>query len=114
MTLKGESHLFKYAALGDEDFGEALARLEPLLLQAGFSLRVHKESFFSDTLTLLLLPDILWQRADNLFGPAVVKEHFINYGLACTPEGAAPRQRLPWWVFIPAAAMLGWILYSTL
>lgn len=112
VTLAGQSHVFQYAALGDEDFGEALARLEPLLLQVGFSLRVYTESFYSDTLTLLLLPDTLWQRADNLFGPAAVQQHFIRYSVACTPDPAAPRARMPWWVFIPAVALIGWILYS--
>ncbi|HKS33484.1 MAG TPA: hypothetical protein VJS14_07120 [Enterobacteriaceae bacterium] len=86
VTLAGTSHVFQHAALGDEGFEQTMARLEPLLLQIGYSLRVHVESFHNDMMTLLLLPDTFWQRANNLFGPQAVMQHFLRYGLNYTRD----------------------------
>lgn len=111
VTLTGTSHVFQHAALGDDGFEQTMARIEPLLLRIGYSQRVHVESL-SDTLTLLLLPDTFWQRADNLFGPAVVQEHFVRYGLTPLAMTASPRAKIQWWVLIPMVVIVGLILYS--
>jgi len=86
VTLMGTPHVFQHAALGDEGFEQTMARIEPLLLQVGYSLRVHVESLSSDTLTLPLLPDTFWQRADNLFGLQTVRQHFVRYAEAYTVD----------------------------
>ncbi|ROP62754.1 hypothetical protein EDF81_1262 [Enterobacter sp. BIGb0383] len=113
VTLMGTSHVFQHAALGEDGFEQTMAQLEPLLLQIGYSLRIHVESL-SDTLTLLLLPDTFWQRADNLFGPAVVKEHFVRTGQTPLETTTAPRTKIQWWVLIPVVVIVGGILYSQL
>lgn len=123
VTLKGTSYIFQHAAVGEDGFEQTMARIEPLLLQIGYSLRAHVESLSSDTLTLVVLPDTFWQRANNLFGPQTVMQHFLRYGHSYTRDSqgiyspaepaAPPREKLAWWVFLPGAGIVVWALYQT-
>lgn len=124
VTLMGKDYRFEECGLCEDGdgFEQAMDRLEPLLLQAGYSLRVHVESFHNDTLTLLLLPDTFWQRANNLFGPQTVRQHFVRYARAYTTDSqgmyspaepaAAPREKPAWWLLLPGVALGIWGLYQ--
>lgn len=131
VTLAGSDYRFPHRSMGEDGFSEGMAEIEALLLTAGYGLRVQMENLESDTLTLLLMPETAWQRAEAEFGIATVSGHFqpleqaysmVDQEILPTEEMPAPDVRAasrkapktgyPLWIYLPALCFLGWIVYK--
>lgn len=72
-------HVFHHHSLGSDEYAAEQARIERLLLAAGYALRVHTESLMSDTLSFLLMPVSAWQYVEQQFGTESVSKYFVPY-----------------------------------
>lgn len=60
--------------MGSDGFDTELVRIEHILANSGYSLRVYQNSTFSDTLSFLLIPSDEWKRVEQHYSPGI----FLN------------------------------------
>ncbi|EEG0236387.1 hypothetical protein OP331_001851 [Salmonella enterica subsp. enterica] len=91
INLVDTQYVFHHYPMGSDGFDTELVRIEHILANSGYSLRVYQNSTFSDTLSFLLIPSDEWKRVEQRYSPEHISAYFVPYGKQLViPEVAAP------------------------
>ncbi|ECF2752788.1 hypothetical protein E2D35_15875 [Salmonella enterica subsp. enterica serovar Ituri] len=91
INLVDTQYVFHHYPMGSDGFDTELVRIEHILANSGYSLRVYQNSTFSDTLSFLLIPSDEWRRVEQRYSPEHISAYFVPYGKQLViPEVAAP------------------------
>ncbi|EBS0946653.1 hypothetical protein A3V04_01085 [Salmonella enterica subsp. enterica serovar Enteritidis] len=91
INLVDTQYVFHHYPMGSDGFDTELVRIEHILANSGYSLRVYQNSTFSDTLSFLLIPSDEWKRVEQHYSPEHISEYFVPYGKQLViPEVTAP------------------------
>lgn len=80
VTLAGQQHRFHHHEMGTDGFDNEWERVEHLLSQNGYGLRLQIGNGISDTMSFLLLPSDEWGQVEQEYGAKSVSAHFVVYG----------------------------------
>ncbi|EJH7013994.1 hypothetical protein NFT50_003199 [Salmonella enterica] len=82
-------YVFHHYPMGSDDFDAELVRIEHILTNSGYTLRVYQDT--SDTLSFLLMPSDEWKRVEQHYSPEHISAYFVPYGKQLViPESAVP------------------------
>ncbi|MGC7990735.1 hypothetical protein ACP3WT_23935 [Salmonella enterica] len=91
INLVDTQYVFHHYPMGSDGFDTELVRIEHILANSGYTLRVYQNSTFSDTLSFLLIPSDEWKRVEQHYSPEHISAYFVPYGKQLViPEVAAP------------------------
>lgn len=91
INLVDAQYMFHHYPMGSDGFDTELVRIEHILANNGYTLRVYQNSIFSDTLSFLLIPSDEWKRVEQHYSPEHISAYFVPYGKQLViPEVAAP------------------------
>lgn len=80
VSLAGQQHRFHHHQMGTDGFDDEWERVEHLLSQNDYGLRLQVSNGISDTMSFLLLPCDAWGQMEQAYGTAGVAAHFVIYG----------------------------------
>lgn len=80
VNLAGNQHRFHHHQMGTDGFDNEWERLEHLLSQHDYGLRLQIGNGISDTMSFLLLPSDVWVQMEQEHGAESVSAHFVVYG----------------------------------
>ncbi|QTF07668.1 hypothetical protein HC231_06800 [Brenneria izadpanahii] len=88
INIAGKQHVFHHYQIETEGFEAELARIENILAQSGYALRVYCEGEPSDMMSLLLMPSTAWKRVEQCYRPEHISAYFIPYRYQFVAEDA--------------------------
>ncbi|EBS7636880.1 hypothetical protein CDR68_24810 [Salmonella enterica] len=91
ISLVDAQYVFHHYSMGSDGFDTELVRIEHILANSGYTLRLYQDSIFSDTLSFFLMPTDEWKRVEQYYGPGHILSYFVPYGKQLViPDVAVP------------------------